>query len=230
MRIKNTTLLIVITTIITFQITFADQLTINFENFVPNVPTTCNETWSENGIEMEFIKIDNSINYCGWFYFNNSSVDFGSSNMALKIDLSSIDFISQIIFLIADDAGCGGTNEITGFTTIKFYLDGNLVNTFISNNQSISPEFVIFNNNDGLIFDEMHISNNACEGAEIDAISFTYTNEPPCEAEPIVNARSGDVYVDNDCHGVILTSPDGNCYRTRVNNNGELFAESVACP
>lgn len=227
MRIKNTTLLITTITIITFQIALADQLTINFENFVPNVPTTCNETWSENGIEMEFIKIDNSINYCGWFDFNNSSVDFGSSNMALKTDLSSMDIISQIIFLIADDAGCGSNS---GFTTIEFYLYGNLVNTFISNNQSLNPEFVIFNNDNGLIFDEIQISNNACEGAEIDAISFTYTNEPPCEAEPIVNARSGDVYVDNDCHGVILTSPDGNCFRTKVNNNGELYAEPLDCP
>jgi len=226
MKFKNTTLLITITAIITFQIALADQLTINFENFVPDVPTTCNETWSENGIEMEFIKIDNSLNYCGWFSFNNSNVYFGNSNMALKTDLSSMDFISQIIFLIADDPGCAGD----GLTTIEFYLEGNLVNTFISNNQSFNPEFVIFNNDDGLIFNEMQISTNACEGVKIDAISFTYTNEPPCEAEPIVNARSGDVYVDNDCHGVILTSPDGNCFRTKVINNGTLFAEPVACP
>jgi len=38
-----------------------------------------------------------------------------------------------------------------------------------------------------LIFDEIKISSLACEGAFIDAISFTFMNEPPCIAQPVIN-------------------------------------------
>jgi len=228
MKVKNTILLTTIATLFTFQIAFAQQTTISFENPVPNAPTTCNDVWFENGIEMEYVKINNSQN-CFWFSYSNSGTHFGN-DVALKLDLSSIDFISQIDFFIADDPGCYNDPTPSGFTTIDFYYSQNLVTSITSNNGERYPELFTFANNNNLIFDEMIISSSACEGAIIDYISFTYTNDPPCEAEPIVNARSGDVYVDNDCHGVILTSPDGNCFRTRVNNNGTLFAEPVNCP
>jgi len=225
MKIKNTILLTTIATLFTFQIAFAQQTTISFENPVPNAPTACNDIWFENGIEMEFIKIDVSQN-CNWFSYGGSQI-YIDRNVALTIDLSTMDFISQIDFFIADDPGCA---HLWGTTLVEFFYNQNLVTNIVSNNQAWNPELFTFVNNNNFIFDEMLISSSACEGAIIDYISFTYTNDPPCEAEPIVNARSGDVYVDNDCHGVILTSPDGNCFRTRVNNNGTLFAEPVNCP
>jgi len=211
-----------------YKVAYSQQVTVSFENPVPNAPTTCGDVWFENGIEMELVKIDNTQN-CLWFGYGSSQIYF-AENVALKIDLSNMDFIDEVNFLIADDPGCRSDPTPSGFTTIDFYYNHNFVTSTTSNNHSGIPEPFVFINNNNLIFDEMIISSTACEGVQIDFISFTYSNNPPCEAEPIVNARSGDVYVDNDCHGIILTAPDGNCFRTRVNNNGTLFAEPVNCP
>jgi len=45
-----------------------------------------------------------------------------------------------------------------------------------------------------------------------------------------VTAESGDLYVDDSVYGVVLTAPNGDCYRIRVDNGGQLITEIVACP
>jgi len=41
---------------------------------------------------------------------------------------------------------------------------------------------------------------------------------------------NGDIYIDEINCGVILKSPDGNCWRMTVNNYGKPVFTSVACP
>jgi uncharacterized protein len=45
-----------------------------------------------------------------------------------------------------------------------------------------------------------------------------------------LHVKNGDVYVENINAGVILKSPDGNCWRITVGNTGLLTATSVTCP
>ncbi len=45
-----------------------------------------------------------------------------------------------------------------------------------------------------------------------------------------VEVANGDVYVNNPANGVILKSPNGNCYRLTVNMMGNLETNVVACP
>jgi hypothetical protein len=45
-----------------------------------------------------------------------------------------------------------------------------------------------------------------------------------------VEVQEGDIYVSDFQRGVILTSPNGNCYRITVDANGNLFTTSVTCP
>ncbi len=56
--------------------------------------------------------------------------------------------------------------------------------------------------------------------------------EPLCDQDikPDVHIEDGDVYLEESCRGVVFTTPDGNCYRMTVNNNGDLETTFVTCP
>jgi len=45
-----------------------------------------------------------------------------------------------------------------------------------------------------------------------------------------LQVTGGDIYVENIGTGVILKSPDGNCWRITVDNSGNLTTASVTCP
>jgi hypothetical protein len=48
--------------------------------------------------------------------------------------------------------------------------------------------------------------------------------------EAKLQVKDGDVYVETPGAGVIIKSPDGNCWKFRVSNTGTLTAVSVPCP
>ena len=52
------------------------------------------------------------------------------------------------------------------------------------------------------------------------------TNNPKTKLQ----VTDGDVYIDNATKGIILKSPDGNCWRVTVDNSGNLVRMSVVCP
>lgn len=56
--------------------------------------------------------------------------------------------------------------------------------------------------------------------------STSYTQAP---LEEKVTAESGDVYTDDFKYGMVLTAPNGDCYRVRVLNDGTLITESISC-
>ena len=198
------------------------QLTISFENPIPNTPTGCNDIWSENGVEMEFTT---SAQFCSAYYGNSKvNVGFGTS---LLVDLSSFGLVESITFYVENDIGCSSNY---GKTTYDFYLNGEIVTTTTSSAPYDGFWQYTFNNYNSLFFDELLISNYDCEGGQIDYMSFNYTLYEVCETEPISNVRNGDVYLDDACYGVIMTSPSGNCFRAKVADNGMLFTEPVECP
>lgn len=45
-----------------------------------------------------------------------------------------------------------------------------------------------------------------------------------------VHVNNGDVYLDNATKGIILTSPNGQCWRVTVDNTGNLIRTSITCP
>lgn len=49
-------------------------------------------------------------------------------------------------------------------------------------------------------------------------------------ADPMLGANNGDIFIGNSLNGIILTSPDGTCYRLRVKDGGSLSVEALACP
>ena len=45
-----------------------------------------------------------------------------------------------------------------------------------------------------------------------------------------VEVADGDVYINNASNGIILTAPNGSCYRVTVNMMGQLISTPITCP
>ncbi|NNE14057.1 MAG: hypothetical protein HKN51_03720 [Saprospiraceae bacterium] len=45
-----------------------------------------------------------------------------------------------------------------------------------------------------------------------------------------LHIAEGDIYIENITNGVIMTSPDGTCWRYTPDNSGALVGTSIACP
>ena len=60
-------------------------------------------------------------------------------------------------------------------------------------------------------------------------------NDPGCDLsnspdpKDVFNVEMGDIVVQESCHGIILTSPNGRCYRITVNDDGTLNSTEVEC-
>ena len=52
------------------------------------------------------------------------------------------------------------------------------------------------------------------------------TNDPMSK----LHVSEGDVYIDEISSGVIMKSPDGNCWRYTPDNSGNLIGTSITCP
>jgi len=189
----------------------ADQLTITFTNPVPAAPVNCGDTWSEQGVEMEVITP-----------FGNCNFDYGNGNLnlhsILQVDLFDLGIVNTVT--ISFFVGCCINFEfLSGTTSIhqesKCY-DFNSFNLY---------EFI---NDDYDSIEYLEINPNECPGTILFDITIDYT--PICESEPISNVRNGDVYLNDACYGVVMTSPSGNCFRAKVADNGMLFTEPVECP
>jgi len=65
-------------------------------------------------------------------------------------------------------------------------------------------------------------------------MNFCATDTGLCDttASPIVliEAEGGDIHATDANRGVILKSPNGSCFRIRINDDGSLMSESVTCP
>ncbi len=45
-----------------------------------------------------------------------------------------------------------------------------------------------------------------------------------------IHVSNGDVYIEDIDNGVIMTSPDGNCWRMTIQNDGSVKTTAIACP
>ena len=59
---------------------------------------------------------------------------------------------------------------------------------------------------------------------------FEGTTGPLENPKSRLHVKDGDVFIDDIQSGVIMKSPDGNCWRMRVSNTGEPVFTSVNCP
>jgi hypothetical protein len=50
------------------------------------------------------------------------------------------------------------------------------------------------------------------------------------DAKARLQVSDGDIYIKDISKGVILTSPNGNCFRITINNQGNLVTTQISCP
>jgi len=78
----------------------------------------------------------------------------------------------------------------------------------------------------GSTIDSNLTSDNACNNVTPDQ----YVEECIAEVIPQVEVEDGDVYLKDACHGIVLTSPCGRCYRVTIGDDGQLQSAVVVCP
>lgn len=68
--------------------------------------------------------------------------------------------------------------------------------------------------------------------AVIDAGAYEYGNNviPPVSPKSEISIELGDMTIESSDYGIIMTAPNGNCFRLKVGNIGELITEAVVCP
>ena len=191
------------------------QTIVGFDNPVPSAPANCNINWTESGIPQIIIPIPPGTN-CGFDYSNS---DLWLFSGRLVLDLSSLSDITSIEIDLIDwcDISC---------TNADFLVAGNSVGT-AANTTTGTMETIVYNNTAMDAIDEMTIESFENQMMEIRIFTATSCDTP---ANPDVWVDQGDVYLENECNGVILTSPDGTCYRIKVENGGTLVSEEVSCP
>ena len=51
-----------------------------------------------------------------------------------------------------------------------------------------------------------------------------------CEANVLSEIEQGDLYIYDECFGMIIKSTNGSCFRVKVSDEGMLFTQAIECP
>ena len=92
-----------------------------------------------------------------------------------------------------------------------------------TNNNELKPKnFGIFNGGDGRWpFTIGGLNNN---------IGIGDTTFYPTIPKSTLHLKTGDVYIEQIAKGIIMKSPNGNCWRVTVDDTGNLVRTAIACP
>jgi len=144
--------------------------------------------------------VNNIVKIEGWAKVDSNFTPFGT----VGIFLAKMNTLSGSIITLFGD-----TTTATNWT--KLSAVGNV--TLYPN------EFIVVLLNPGLT------GGPALGYAYFDLIE-TSIQESNCE----ISVEDGDICVENALAGVVLAAPNGNCFRIRVANDGNLMTEAVVCP
>lgn len=132
----------------------------------------------------------------------------------LSVDLSSYTNVTSASFDLTDFCGIG-------CTVMEAYSNGVLIGS-ISNSLSSTGEV--------LTISQAGIDEVKIYSFEVQLNNFSFTFNPPASNCQNFEIEQGDVVVKDPTKGVILTSPNGSCYRITVDDNGNLTTIAVTCP
>lgn len=177
---------------------------------IDDFPTTAcgSDPWTQNGLTLTlpFNQVCHFINYG----------NYTSLRGTLIINLSPLNWVSQIDITVANSA-------LNGLAQIK-NASGLVGETDFSNGPNTT---YTVENPLNLPVDRLNIY---ASDVHLVSITIYYDCAPDCEPNIQVESEQGDVYINDACYGTILTSPSGNCFRVRVNNDGTFITETVTCP
>lgn len=105
------------------------------------------------------------------------------------------------------------------------YGAGLIVRSGTSNYPNAPIKFITGNNPAGFGYERLRISENGNVG--IGDFDQGWPNDTP---KSKLHVQNGDVYISNNLNGVILKSPNGNCFKVSVNDSGQIYTSFVGCP
>lgn len=193
-----------------------EKVVINFDEADPAFPANCNDVWTEDDISMQITNVP-EFSSCIFFVSPNS---FTLAQGRVTLDLSNLGIISEIAVDVIDNCSFD-------CTTAAIFSNNNLL-VDKAGNQTFANETLLLTNPQQLPLDYMYFE--SFEGAVLE-VRICYTSlRPSCAPDTMLEVDSGDVYIKSSCNGVILTAPNGNCFRLLVNNDGSTSTESIVCP
>lgn len=192
------------------------QIVIPFENAVP-VPTICGDSWVESGLNHTVTNYP-GIASCGLDYNNLNASSLWLFPALTKIDLGTISGITKIEVDVTGHCGSPCANFRVYDTTGSPLFS-------VSETSASGLETLTYLHPGIPSIGHMEI-----DGFEGEFHEIRIYNEEICDPKADIAAEKGDVYIEDSCFGVILTSPNGNCFRVKVDDTGQLISSAVPCP
>jgi len=187
-------------------------LSIPFDNANPTPPSQCFDSWTENSIQQYIIPLTSSC------YVQYSSGELWLAPGKMYMDVRGLGNIISVDFDIFDSCG-------PGCSKISIFDNTNLIGYF----QNPTTGLQTFTWNNSINQDVQGFSFESNEGS-IREVIITYNPYPTCQGSNYMEVEDSNIYIDNSCNGLILTSPNGNCNLIKINDQGELYVQQVGCP
>jgi hypothetical protein len=154
--------------------------------------------------------------------------DFANKKLKFNADIDSLSILNRINF-VDENANDHIAKYDTGYSSPLIYSRyfyghyGDLVLQGMSKVYTGNIHFVTGSNMTG--YDpptqRMVIMDNGKVGIG------NFVSGPP---KAKLEVQNGDVYISDATKGIILTAPNGSCWRVTVDNTGNFVRTSIACP
>ncbi len=157
----------------------------------------------------------------------------GDDNVGSNTDylaLNNTSFSNRSSVLMALSAGDNLSLTTVGHHSETYDFDGDKYTDFGQVNSSGAGLILRASGDDGVIkfltgkdanlssIERMRLTNNGNLGVG--------TNSPVSR----IQVTDGDVFIENVNKGVIMKSPNGNCWRMTINNDGSVNTTAITCP
>lgn len=192
------------------------QIIIPFEDG-SSLPTICGDTWTESGFDHSATNIP-GIQSCELNFNDITPSALWLLPALARIDLSSIVEITKI------EVDVTGHCEDACVNFRVFDTDGTQIFS-IGETSAPGVETITFINSGLPVLGFMEI--DAIEGEFHEIRIFI---DESCDPKADISSEKGDIYIKDSCFGVILTSPNGTCFRVTVDDFGQLNSSLVPCP
>lgn len=151
-------------------------------------------------------------------YYNNGNVGIGTNSPTTKLEIKATNNIGAN-FLI----NSGNLSSSVGHQFRAYRASGNVYS---------EGELRLYNTNKFVFKNSFGNSNSDVMTIELSTgnVGIGQTNTAYTPINSKLQVKGGDIYIEDITKGVIMKSPNGQCWRTTVDNTGSLVTAATTCP
>jgi len=148
---------------------------------------------------------------------NTGNVGIGTSNPSSTLEIMPNGGIGATTLLNAGNLSSSVAHQFRAYRS--------------SGNQHSEGEIRLYNTNK-FVFTSGFNPNSEVMTIELSTgnVGIGQTNTAYNSINSKLQVKGGDVYIEDIANGVIMKSPNGQCWRTTVDNSGNLITTSITCP